>query len=151
MAKKNTMLDSFFENLSLYITKFTGSTTAFISALMLIIIWSATGPIFDFSEVWQLIINTTTTIITFLMVFIIQRSQNKDSLAIQLKLNELIASMEGASNRLVDIEDISEQDMETLKKHYQKLAVLFEKEKKLKESHSVEEAQKRHTNKIKQK
>jgi low affinity Fe/Cu permease len=151
MAKKNTMLDSFFENLSLYITKFTGSTTAFISALLLIIIWFASGPIFDFSEVWQLIINTTTTIITFLMVFIIQRSQNKDSLAIQLKLNELIASMEGASNRLVDIEDISEKDMETLKKHYQKLAVLFEKEKNLKESHSVEEAQKRHTKKIKQK
>lgn len=151
MAKKNPMLDSFFENLSLYITKFTGSTTAFISALLLIIIWFASGPIFNFSEVWQLIINTTTTIITFLMVFIIQRSQNKDSLAIQLKLNELIASMEGASNRLVDIEDISEKDMETLKKHYQKLAVLFEKEKNLKESHSVEEAQKRHTKKIKQK
>ena len=82
------------------------------------------------------------------MVFIIQRTQNKDSVAIHLKLNELLASSKDASNRMVDIEDISEAELETLHRHYRKLAVLFEKEKNLKVSHSIEEAENRHQRKV---
>jgi low affinity Fe/Cu permease len=144
MAKQINKSESIFEKIAVFLAKFTGSTTAFIIAFGIVIVWAIAGPVFGYSETWQLIINTGTTIITFLMVFLIQRLQNKDSLAIQLKLNELIASTEGASNRLVDVEDISEEELEVLKKHYRKLARLFEQEKNIKESHSIEEAEKRH-------
>lgn len=137
-----------FEELSIMLTRFTGSTPAFILSLSLVAAWALSGPLFSFSETWQLVINTGTTIITFLMVFLIQRTQNKDSMAIQLKLNELIASSAGASNRMVEIEDISEAELEILKKHYSKLARLFEEEKNLKVSHSIEEAEKRHLRKV---
>src|SRR5688572_18088956 len=93
---------SFLERFSSGVTAAAGSTPAFIVALTLVIVWAVTGPMFNYSEEWQLIINTGTTVITFLMVFLIQKSQNKDSLAIQLKLNELVASHEFASNRLVN-------------------------------------------------
>lgn len=148
MAKKKSESPDIFEKIALVLTKFSGSTPAFVMSLSIIIIWALSGPFFDYSEVWQLVINTGTTIITFLMVFLIQRTQNKDSMAIQLKLNEIIASIEGASNRLVDVEDISEAELETLKKHYQKLSKLFEKDRNIKVSHSIEEAQKRHERKI---
>lgn len=140
--------DAFFEKLALSLTQFSGSTTAFIISFSIILLWAVTGPFFNFSDVWQLVINTGTTIITFLMVFLIQRAQNKDSLAIHMKLNEIIASINGASNMLVDVEDISEQDLNTLKTHYQKLAKLFEHEKNIKQSHSIEEAEKRHKRKV---
>ena len=143
--------EGFFENLAVKLTRFSGTTTAFILALSSIILWAASGKFFGFSEVWQLVINTGTTIVTFLMVFLIQRAQNKDSLSIQLKLNEIIASIHGASNRLVDIEDISERDLITLKKHYQKLSELFEKENNIKVSHSIEEAENRHKRKVRSK
>jgi low affinity Fe/Cu permease len=146
--KKNPKNEGFFEKFALALTKFSGGTSAFVIALSVILAWALTGPVFNYSETWQLIINTGTTIITFLMVFLIQRTQNKDSLAIQLKLNELIASINGASNKLVDVEDLSEQELETLKKHYQKLAELFEKEKNILQSHSVEEAENRHKFKL---
>ena len=103
-------------------------------------IWAVTGPLFRFSDTWQLVINTGTTIITFLMVFVIQQSQNKDSLALQLKLNELIASDEKASNRLIVVEDLTQSELETLKKFYIKLAELAKKENDLHSSHSVDEA-----------
>lgn len=150
MARRNGNKSSrgFFEKLALKLTEFAGSTTAFILSFSLIAIWAATGPLFNYSDVWQLVINTGTTIITFLMVFLIQRSQNKDSLAIHMKLNELIASINGASNMLVEVEDVSEQDLVTLKKHYQKLSKLFEEEKNIKQSHSIEEAEKRHKRKV---
>ena len=153
MAKKNGNKNSkgLFENLALKLTQFTGSTTAFILSFSLIAIWAMTGPLFNFSDVWQLVINTGTTIITFLMVFLIQRSQNKDSLAIHMKLNEIIASINGASNMLVEVEDVSEQDLMILKNHYQKLARLFEQEKNIKQSHSIEEAEKRHKRKVSKK
>lgn len=147
--KSNSSNGTLFERISIALTKFTGSTPAFIIALSLILVWAITGPVFKYSETWQLIINTGTTIITFLMVFLIQRTQNKDSMAIQLKLNEIIASIYGASNKLVDIEDLSESELNTLKRHYEKLAKLFEQEKSIKESHSVEEAEKRHNTKLK--
>ncbi|WP_370896827.1 low affinity iron permease family protein [Chryseobacterium gossypii] len=100
---------------------FTGSAVAFIGASLLVIIWAATGPIFKFSEVWQMVINTGTTIITFLMVFLIQKGQNKDSKAIQIKLNELIASHEQASNKMVDIEDLTEEELDELHKFYERI------------------------------
>ena len=122
------------------ITKATGSPFATISAILLIIVWLVTGPIFGFSDTWQLVINTGTTIITFIMVFIIQQSQNKDTTAIQLKLNELIACEEKASNRLVSIEDLTDSELVTLKKFYSHLAELSKEGKDLHSSHSLDEA-----------
>src|SRR6185503_4748985 len=100
------------------ISAWTGSTPAFLIALLIIVIWGATGPLFGYSDTWQLVINTGTTIVTFLMVFLIQRAQNKDSLALQLKLNELVAAVEGASNRLIDCEDLTEEELQILHDHY---------------------------------
>jgi low affinity Fe/Cu permease len=133
-----------FEKFSLAVCKATGSTPAFIVAFSIVIIWALSGPFFDFSETWQLVINTGTTIITFLMVFLIQKAQNKDSLAIQLKLNELVASNEFSSNRLVDIESMTEDEMEVVKKYYHKLSTLTKNEESLQTSHSIEEAEKDH-------
>lgn len=139
--KKNKNKNAF-ENFAGHATKTTGSTTAFCLALGVVIVWACTGPLFNFSETWQLIINTGTTIVTFLMVFLIQKAQNKDSLAIQLKLNELVASHEFASNRLVDIEDMTEEEMETIKKYYKHLSrIAAQKDDSLQCSHSIEEAE----------
>jgi len=132
----------FFEMLAGRVTKATGSTTAFILALALVIIWGILGPVFHYSDNWQLVINTGTTIITFLMVFLIQKAQNKDSLAIQLKLNELVAANEFASNRLVNIEDMTEEEMKVIQKYYSKLNEMTKNEKTFLQSHSVEEARK---------
>ena len=100
---------------------------------------------FHFSDTWQLVINTGTTIVTFLMVFLIQRAQNKDSLAIQLKLNEIVAAMPGASNRLIDVEDLSEDDLKRLHQFYSRLAEMAKHEVDLRRSHSIEEAELRTT------
>src|SRR5689334_23089940 len=99
-----------FDKFAAKITKAAGSPYAFTGAFVIIILWALSGPLFDYSDTWQLVINTSTTIVTFLMVFVIQQSQNKDTMAIQLKLNELIASTKGASNRLIDIEDLTEKE-----------------------------------------
>ena len=96
----------------------TGSSAAFMIAFGVILAWIVSGPIFGFSDTWQLVINTGTTIVTFLMVFLIQRGQNKDARAVALKLNEIVAALEGASNRLIDAEDLSEHELDVLKKHY---------------------------------
>ena len=112
------------------------------------IVWGATGPLFGYSDTWQLVINTGTTIVTFLMVFLIQRAQNKDSLAIQLKLNELVAALEGASNRLISVEDLSEEELEILRKHYYRLVQMSKRERDLTHSHSIEEAEARHQRKF---
>ena len=137
-----------FERAASAVTRATGSSTAFLIAIAIIILWGLTGPIFHYSDTWQLVINTGTTIITFLMVFIIQQSQNKDSLAIQLKLNELIACEERASNRLIDVEDLTQDELEVLKKFYVRLSELAEKENDLFSSHSVDEAAGRHQHKL---
>jgi low affinity Fe/Cu permease len=131
-----------FEIFASKVSQFTGSTYAFLIAFLLVIIWAGVGPVFHFSENWQLIINTGTTIITFLMVFLIQKSQNKDSLAIQLKLNELVAAHEFASNRMVCVEDMTEEELKIIKKYYAKLNELSVREKKLQTSHSIDEAYK---------
>ena len=140
MSVKKNGFKARFEKVSSGITRAVGTSTAFTIALFVIIIWAITGPIFKFSDTWQLVINTGTTIITFLMVFIIQQSQNKDSLAVQLKLNELIASNEKASNRLIVVEDLTQSELEVLKKFYVKLSELAKKENDLHSSHSVDEA-----------
>ncbi len=147
MATKNKGFKARFEKVSYAITKAMGSSTAFLIALFIIITWAITGPIFRWSDTWQLVINTGTTIITFLMVFIIQQSQNKDSMAMQLKLNELIASNELASNRLIVVEDLSQDELEVLKRFYVQLSQLAKKETSLHTSHSVDEADDLHEHK----
>jgi low affinity Fe/Cu permease len=151
MKKSNNIGSNTFEKFATHICKITGSTPAFIIALLIVIIWAITGPFFDFSETWQLFINTGTTIITFLMVFLIQKGQNKDSLAIQLKLNELVASNEFSSNRLVDIESMTEVEMIIIQKYYHKLSELSKKDQSLQTSHSIDEAHDLHSLKSKTK
>jgi low affinity Fe/Cu permease len=144
VRKKSNTLSQILERFSLKATKATGTSMSFILALSVIIVWGITGPLFHFSDTWQLVINTSTTIVTFLMVFLIQRTQNKDAQAIHIKLNEIVAAMEGASNRLIDVEDLTEEEIETLHKHYQKLVQMAKQDMKLTQSHSVEEAEARH-------
>ena len=151
MNKSKKSPSNTFEKFASKVCKLTGSTPAFLIALLIIIIWALCGPFFNFSETWQLVINTGTTIITFLMVFLIQKAQNKDSLAIQLKLNELVASNEFSSNRLVDIECMTEDEMAVIQKYYKRLSELSKKEESLQTSHSIDEAQNLHTLKTKTK
>lgn len=142
--KKRNNLSQMLERFSRKATEATGTSTAFILACLVIIIWIVTGPFFHFSDTWQLVINTGTTVVTFLMVFLIQRSQNKDALAIHLKLNEIVAALEGASNRLIDVEDLTEAEIKTLHTHYKNLVAMAKKDIQLTQSHSIEEAQARH-------
>ena len=98
-----------------------GSAWAFSAAILIIIVWAATGPMFHFSDTWQLIINTGTTIVTFLMVFLIQNTQNRDAKAVHLKLDELIRALKGARNKMVDLEKLSDDELQTLEKEFQRL------------------------------
>src|ERR1700694_4803883 len=127
------------EGLAGRVTEWTGGSWAFGVALATIVVWGVTGPFFGFSDTWQLVINTGTTIITFLMVFLIQRSQNKDSHAVHLKLNELVAALQGASNRLINVEDLTEAEIRLLHAHYQRLVTIARRDIKLTDSHSIEE------------
>jgi len=136
--------NNFFEKFANAATKFTGSSWAFIGATVLVIVWAVSGPVFNYSETWQLVINTGTTIITFLMVFLIQKAQNKDSKAIQIKLNELLASNEKASNRIVDIEDLTEKELDQLHLYYEKLSDLAEADLDIHTSHSIDAAERNH-------
>ena len=145
--KRRSSLARTLEAWSTAVTGWTGSAAGFGVAALVVIVWAVTGPLFGFSNTWQLVINTGTTIVTFLMVFLIQRTQNKDALAIHLKLNELVAAVEGASNRLVDVESMSEDDLRALQTHFGELATLARKEHDIAHSHSVEEARERHSKK----
>ena len=147
MAKSKGAFSKFFEDFAGKVTKLTGKPAAFIASFVIILLWAVTGPIFGFSDTWQLVINTGTTIVTFLMVFVIQHSQNKDTMALHLKLNELISATKSASNRLIDIEDLSEQELETLKKFYVTLSDLAKKEKDISRTHTIEEATDNHLSK----
>ena len=140
-------LNRFLENVSEKATKRAGSSWAFTTAVIVIVVWIATGPIFGFSDTWQLIINTGTTIVTFLMVFLIQRTQNKENEATQLKLNELVAAVKGASNRLIDLEDWTEDEIFNLHRHYRRLAELARDDKDIHRSLSVDDAEARHRSK----
>lgn len=145
--RRRGAIGGWFEHFSTKVTIWTGTTTAFAVACATIVVWLALGPAFRFSDTWQLAINTGTTIVTFLMVFLIQRTQNKDSLALQLKLNELVAAIEGASNRLIDVEDLGEDELRLLHEYYTRLAAMAKQDEHLGESHSVEEAEGRHSSK----
>ena len=136
------------ERFSRGVTEHAGGTYAFVLALAVILVWALTGPLFGFSDTWQLVINTGTTIVTFLMVFLIQRQQNKDSRAMHLKLNEIVAAVKGASNRLIDVESLSERDIRILHEHYARLAELAAGESDPSRSHSIEEAERRHKEKV---
>jgi low affinity Fe/Cu permease len=107
-----------FSELACKTAHFSGKPLAFLTATFLVLLWACTGPLFHYSDTWQLVINTSTTIVTFLMVFLIQHTQNRDTLALQLKLSELIIAMRGAENRLAAAEDMSEDDLERLHEEY---------------------------------
>ena len=123
---------NYFDRFADWAVCFTGSPAAFIGAGILVIVWGLTGPVFRYSDTWQMVINTGTTIVTFLMVFLIQKAQNKDSKAIQIKLNELIKAHENANNKIVDIEDLTEEELDELHRYYEALAnkTKAQKEKK---------------------
>jgi len=145
VAKRHrSKLSRFLESISEAVTAWTGSSTGIGTAALIIVVWAVSGPLFRYSNTWQLVINTGTTIVTFLMVFLLQRSQNKDSLALQLKLNELVAALEGASNRLIDVEGLTEDELLVLRRHYRTLANLAAHDLELGKSHSIEEAEHRH-------
>jgi low affinity Fe/Cu permease len=137
-----------FDRFSSAVTRAAGSSYSFLLAITVVLLWGVSGPIFRFSDTWQLVINTGTTVITFLMVFLIQQSQNKDTMAIQLKLNELIACAAAANNRLIDIEDLSPEELAALKTFYVKLAKLAENDDDVHTSHSLDEADDRHQVKL---
>ena len=151
MPRKRNKLSEFLENFSHHATKATGTSVAFVVAVLVILVWAITGPLFKYSDTWQLVINTGTTVVTFLMVFLIQRSQNKDALAIHLKLNEIVAAMEGASNRLIDVEDLSEPEIDALHSYYKRLIELARKDDVLTTTHSIEEAATKHGTKYRKK
>jgi low affinity Fe/Cu permease len=148
MAEGRMRTTNAFERFAASMTRWTGSTGTFLAALGIVAVWGLTGPLFGFSDTWQLVINTSTTIVTFLMVFLIQRTQNKDALAMHLKLNELVAAKKGASNRLLNAEDLTEEELHTLHRHYARLVELARNERTVGESHSVEEADERHREKV---
>ncbi len=149
--KKRSKIGVFLEKFSYQATRATGTSVAFVLAVIVILVWLISGPIFHYSDTWQLVINTGTTIITFLMVFLIQRAQNKDALAIHLKLNEIVAALEGASNRLIDVEDLSEPEIDALRQYYKTLIELARTDDVLTTTHSIEEATSRHGTKYKTK
>jgi low affinity Fe/Cu permease len=150
MAKRNRRsgrIAAALERFAHRVTEWVGGSWAFAIAVGVIILWGLTGPLFGFSDTWQLIINTGTTIVTFLMVFLIQRFQNKDAQALHLKLNEIVAALQGASNRLINVEDLSEAEVRTLHRHYRQLVEMAKRDGDLAQSHSIEEAERRYARK----
>ena len=119
--------DHAFSRFSRAVSKAAGSPLTFVAAVALVLVWAATGPLFHFSETWQLVINTGTTIITFLMVFLIQNSQNRDSQAMQLKLDEIILAISQADNEMIDIEDLDQHALDALRKRYGQIVATAEK------------------------
>ncbi len=146
--QKSSRSESFLAKFARAATDWSGSSSAFGLAVLVILVWILTGPMFGYSDTWQLVINTGTTIVTFLMVFLIQRAQNKDSRAVHLKLNELVAAMPGASNRLINVEDLTEEDVAILHRYFVALVELAKSDHQLTKSHSVEEAQALHKKKF---
>jgi low affinity Fe/Cu permease len=145
--KKTHRIGQWLEQLSTSVSKWAGRSPAFGLACGVVVVWALTGPFFGYSDTWQLVINTGTTIVTFLMVFLLQQTQNKDTIAIHLKLNELLASHEYASNHVISIENLSEDELQTLQKFYAHLAELADKEGGVKRTHSLDDALKFHARK----
>ena len=129
-----------FDRFAATVTRWAGSPFAFATALLCVILWAAVGRFFDFSENWQLVINTGTTIVTFLMVFLIQQSQNKDSVALHLKINELLAANQQASNRMIGIEGLAEEDLCDMAKFYARLAERVRTQQEVGAVHSIDES-----------
>ena len=144
---KTGILERMVDRVAAGVTHWAWSSWGFGMAAGTVLVWAITGPLFRWSDTWQLVINTGTTIVTFLMVFLVQRTQNRDGLAIQLKLNELVAAIEGASNQLIDVEDLSEQELKTIHVHYRRLVEMARQDFDVAASHSVEEAEHRHLTK----
>ena len=117
-----TKSTSWFTRLAKWTARETGRPAAFVGAVSLILGWACTGPLFGFSDTWQLVINTGTTIVTFLMVFLIQNTQNRDTEALQVKLDELIRALEGAHNGLLDLEELEEEELDRIRAYYERLA-----------------------------
>jgi low affinity Fe/Cu permease len=113
---------SHFSRVAKWSARTMGHPAAFAGAVFIVVLWAVSGPVFGFSDTWQLVINTGTTILTFLMVFLIQNTQNRDSAAVQLKLDELIRAAKGSHNALLDIEELEDQELEELRLRYEKLA-----------------------------
>ena len=147
MKRKDKPFVQRWEHAAHTITEWSGKPWTFMAAVLVVVLWAVTGPFFGFSNTWQLVINTGTTIITFLMVFIIQQTQNKDTQALELKLNEIVAAIAGASNRLIDVENLTSAELAALHSHYCELAELAKKDTSLTKSHSIEEALVRHESK----
>ena len=145
MTDQPKSFTDWFEAFSHRVTHAVGRPWAFLIAFFVIVVWALSGPIFGFGDTWQLVINTSTTIVTFLMVFLIQQTQNKDSKAMELKLNELVATTKGASNRLIDVEALSEDELDVLHGYFQQLVELSKRDHDLTESHSLEEAERVHS------
>jgi low affinity Fe/Cu permease len=120
--KKRLTKTSAFTRFAKWAARATGRPGAFIGAALIIVLWALTGPIFDFSDTWQLVINTGTTIITFLMVFLIQNTQNRDTEAMQIKLDELIRAVESAQNTMLDLEELDEDELDRIRAEYEELA-----------------------------
>lgn len=135
---------SIFDRFASWVTRLAGSPGAFALALAVVVGWALTGPSLGYSETWQLVINTGTTIVTFLMVFLIQQAQNKDSRALHIKLNELIAASKLTSNRTISVEDLDASELEVLHAFYARLAELARTEGGLKCSHSLDDASELH-------
>ena len=148
MTDRSKGFTEWFEDFSHRVTHATGRPWAFMIALAVVVVWALTGPLFGFGDTWQLVINTGTTIVTFLMVFLIQQTQNKDGKAMELKLNELVAATKGASNRLIDVEMLSEDELDVLEGYFRQLVELAKRDRSLTESHSVEEAERLHDDKM---
>ena len=121
------MLNEAFRHVAARVAGAVGSAWAFLTAMLIILVWALTGPLFHFSDTWQLVINTGTTIVTFLMVFLIQNTQNRDAKAMHLKLDELIRAVKGARNQLVDLENLSDDDLKKLEEQFQGLRKQSEK------------------------
>jgi low affinity Fe/Cu permease len=147
MQRSSGQWSSLFDRGAIAAAHATGTSGAFALAALVVVGWAASGPWFGYSETWQLVINTGTTIITFLMVFLIQHAQNKDSIALHLKLNELLASQPRASNRLIGAEELDEYALDRLKQHYQRLIDLESATQNVDSSHSTEQAVRRHHHK----
>jgi low affinity Fe/Cu permease len=128
------------ERLAVWTTTWVGSSWAFAIALALTALWLVTGPVFHYSDTWQLVMNTISSIVTFLMVFLLQRSQNKDTLAIQVKLNEVVAALRGASNRVINVEDLSEDEVRELHNRYEALARRAQQSDRPRDCASIEQA-----------
>jgi low affinity Fe/Cu permease len=147
VAKRQGGFTAWFERFSHRVTRATGKPWAFMVALLVVVVWALTGPLFGFGDTWQLVINTGTTIVTFLMVFLIQQAQNKDTKAMELKLNEIVAATAGASNRLIDVESLSDQELDVLTEYFRQLVELAKRDQDMTVSHSLEEAERLHDEK----